>query len=546
MINPLKSSQNFTQASSCGNDSETHQGESCFQEAFVNFDPKFMNEDEENAHQRQDHLLLKDDLPSKDVFSALKNHDVNLSTSPPSDNFACGQDFGAEDFFSNDANISSGQILEAGSRKVDIITNTKKLDVSLDTKTSNLSIRPKALSSETLPVNLDGCDLHLSNPEGFYQPSSQLSLLGAIESHSDFNVSSPGGNTALQLGAVSSADSARFGSLLAFDSAQNTPRHDSPLDEFDPITTNLDLINSPNLGVKKLYFGDELFAKQSVSSPENVLQIFNGIKEPSIKGKLKNSTLMINHGEPGDGLHSTKESNRWKIAVELFLPDHVLSQDLVDQRFQSTERSFSSWAAIYTPQSLSRLDTSLSTGEMKLDHTTKAEGLVTNVIETRVSQSVDKKSDQLLPLQTGNDVKLDLSSTNWRSMFNSHIINGALKNLSQIKFILSPQRLGKIVVHLKVDVNDVSVALQSSNGNVAGMLQNAEGKLDTLLSDHGMKLASFSVNSEQHRNEKRNKEHVHKETSVDVNHDEASVQMTQDVRIDKRLRGHTGDYDYVV
>lgn len=545
MINPVKSSQNFTQASSCGNDSETNQGVSCFQEAFVNFNRKFMNEDEANAHPRQDHLLLKDGLPSKDVFLGLKNDYVNLSTSPPGDNFACGRDFGADDFFSNDANISSGQIIEGGAWKVDIITNTKKLDVSLDTKTSNLVNRPKALSSETLPVKLDGCDLHLSNPESFYQTSSQLSLLGAIEAHSDFNVSSPG-YTAFQLGAVSSADSARFGSLLAFGSGQNTPRDDSLLDEFDPINTKLDLINSPNLRLKKQYFADELFAKQSVSSPENALQTFNGIKEPSIKGKLKNSTLIINHEDPRRGFHSTKESYNWENTAKLYLPDHGLSQDLVDQRFQSTERSFSSWTAIYTPQSPSRIDTLLSAREINLDHTTNAEGLVTNAIETRVSQSVDKKFDQLLPLPTGNDFKLDLSSTNWRSMFNSHIINGALRNLSQIKFILSPQRLGKVIVHLKVEVNDVSVALQSSNGHVAGMLQTAEGKLDTLLSDHGMKLASFSVNSEQHRNEKRNKEHVHKETSVDVNHDEASVQMTQDVGGGKVPRGHTGYYDYVV
>jgi hypothetical protein len=159
----------------------------------------------------------------------------------------------------------------------------------------------------------------------------------------------------------------------------------------------------------------------------------------------------------------------------------------------------------------------------------------------------DNTFDRSVSVDAPRTHKLDMSLDTWQKVFNSKISNAALENLTKLQFSINPQKLGRIFVNLQIDAGNVNVSIISSNGHVANILQTSEGKLETLLSDHGMKLASFDVNSEQNGRGKRDRAQANGENSgmVDKSGSKSAIGMPSEVEA-TAASIHNGDYDYLV
>ena len=143
--------------------------------------------------------------------------------------------------------------------------------------------------------------------------------------------------------------------------------------------------------------------------------------------------------------------------------------------------------------------------------------------------------------------KLDISLNTWQKIFNSQISKAAFENITKLQFSINPKKLGRVSVTLQMDAGTVNVSIVSSNGHVANILQTSEGKLETLLSDHGMKLASFNVNSEHNGREKRDRAQTKESKSEIVDRDGSKTTIgLQSEVTSKAPSAHNGDYDYLV
>ena len=143
--------------------------------------------------------------------------------------------------------------------------------------------------------------------------------------------------------------------------------------------------------------------------------------------------------------------------------------------------------------------------------------------------------------------KLDISLNTWQKIFNSQISKAAFENITKLQFSINPKKLGRVSVTLQMDAGTVNVSIVSSNGHVANILQTSEGKLETLLSDHGMKLASFNVNSEHNGREKRDRAQTKESKSEIVDRDGSKMTIgLQSEVTSKAPSAHNGDYDYLV
>ena len=143
--------------------------------------------------------------------------------------------------------------------------------------------------------------------------------------------------------------------------------------------------------------------------------------------------------------------------------------------------------------------------------------------------------------------KLDISLNTWQKIFNSQISKAAFENITKLQFSINPKKLGRVSVTLQMDAGTVNVSIVSSNGHVANILQTSEGKLETLLSDHGMKLASFNVNSEHNGRDKRDRAQTKESKSEIVDRDGSKTTIgLQSEVTSKAPSAHNGDYDYLV
>ena len=98
-----------------------------------------------------------------------------------------------------------------------------------------------------------------------------------------------------------------------------------------------------------------------------------------------------------------------------------------------------------------------------------------------------------------------MSLNTWQKVLSSQISKSvALENITELQFTINPKKLGRVSVTLQMDAGNVNVSIFLR----MDMLQtfcNIGGRLETLLSDHGMKLASYNASSEQNGRDKRDR-----------------------------------------
>jgi hypothetical protein len=159
----------------------------------------------------------------------------------------------------------------------------------------------------------------------------------------------------------------------------------------------------------------------------------------------------------------------------------------------------------------------------------------------------DNLFDKPISVDVPRTYKLDMSLNTWQKVLSSQISNAALENITKLQFTINPKKLGRVSVTLQMDAGNVNVSIFSSNGHVANILQTSEGKLETLLSDHGMKLASYNVSSEQNGRDKRDRAPTNGRQSGIVERDGSKTAGgLQSESKSRTSNTHNGDYDYLV
>ena len=167
--------------------------------------------------------------------------------------------------------------------------------------------------------------------------------------------------------------------------------------------------------------------------------------------------------------------------------------------------------------------------------------------DLNAQNSNENKFDKSILLDSPRTHKLDISLNTWQKVFNSQISKAALENITQLQFSINPKKLGRVSVTLQMDAGNVNVSIVSSSGQIANILQTSEGKLETLLSDHGMKLASFNVNSEHNGREQRDKAQTNERKSEIIERDESKTAIGLPSGVTSKTPStHNGDYDYLV
>jgi len=159
----------------------------------------------------------------------------------------------------------------------------------------------------------------------------------------------------------------------------------------------------------------------------------------------------------------------------------------------------------------------------------------------------DNKFDKSISVDAPRAYKLDMSLNTWQKVFSSQISKAALENITKLQFTINPKKLGRVSVTLQMDAGNVNVSIFSSNGHVANILQTSEGKLETLLSDYGMKLASYDVSSEQNGQDKRDRAPTNGRHSeiVESNGSKTAGVLHSEAK-SRTSTTHNGDYDYLV
>ena len=159
----------------------------------------------------------------------------------------------------------------------------------------------------------------------------------------------------------------------------------------------------------------------------------------------------------------------------------------------------------------------------------------------------DNQFDKSISVDVPRTYKLDMSLNTWQKVLSSQISKAALENITKLQFTINPKKLGRVSVTLQMDAGNVNVSIFSSNGHVANILQTSEGKLETLLSDHGMKLASYNVSSEQNGRDKRDRAPTNGRQSGIVERDGSKTAGgLQSESKSRTSNTHNGDYDYLV
>lgn len=159
----------------------------------------------------------------------------------------------------------------------------------------------------------------------------------------------------------------------------------------------------------------------------------------------------------------------------------------------------------------------------------------------------DNQFDKSISVDIPRTYKLDMSLNTWQKVLSSQISKAALENITKLQFTINPKKLGRVSVTLQMDAGNVNVSIFSSNGHVANILQTSEGKLETLLFDHGMKLASYNVSSEQNGRDKRDRAPTNGRQSGIVERDGSKTAGgLQSESKSRTSNTHNGDYDYLV
>jgi len=159
----------------------------------------------------------------------------------------------------------------------------------------------------------------------------------------------------------------------------------------------------------------------------------------------------------------------------------------------------------------------------------------------------DNKFDKSISVDAPRTYKLDMSLNTWQKVFDSQISKAALDNITKLQFTINPKKLGRVSVTLQMDAGNVNVSIFSSNGHVANILQTSEGKLEALLSDHGMKLASYNVSSEQNGQDKRDRAPTNgRHSEIVERNGSKTADVVQSEAKSRTSTSHNGDYDYLV
>jgi flagellar hook-length control protein FliK len=159
----------------------------------------------------------------------------------------------------------------------------------------------------------------------------------------------------------------------------------------------------------------------------------------------------------------------------------------------------------------------------------------------------DNKFDKSISVDAPRTYKLDMSLNTWQKVFGSQVSKAALDNITKLQFTINPKKLGRVSVTLQMDAGNVNVSIFSSNGHVANILQTSEGKLEALLSDHGMKLASYNVSSEQNGQDKRDRAPTNgRHSEIVERNGSKTADVVQSEAKSRTSTSHNGDYDYLV
>ena len=172
---------------------------------------------------------------------------------------------------------------------------------------------------------------------------------------------------------------------------------------------------------------------------------------------------------------------------------------------------------------------------------------LSNLMNGNAHTNNEHRQDKLISVDAPHTQKLDMSQNSWQKIFKSRINKAAIENITRLQFSINPKKLGNVSVSLQMNAGEVSVTVISSSGHVANILQASEAKLETLLSDNGMKLASYTVNSEQNGRERRDRAPTQERKSALADSDlSQATDVTASELRSKNKSAHTGDYDYLV
>ena len=172
---------------------------------------------------------------------------------------------------------------------------------------------------------------------------------------------------------------------------------------------------------------------------------------------------------------------------------------------------------------------------------------LSNLMNGNAHTNIEYRQDKLISVDAPHTQKLDMSQNSWQKIFSFQISKAALENITRRQFSINPKKLGSVSVSLQMNAGEVSVTVISSSGHVASILQASEAKLETLLSDNGMKLASYTVNSEQSGRERRDRAPTHERKSASADSDlSQATKVTASELKSKNKSAHSGDYDYLV
>ncbi len=98
---------------------------------------------------------------------------------------------------------------------------------------------------------------------------------------------------------------------------------------------------------------------------------------------------------------------------------------------------------------------------------------------------------------------LDMMRKDWEIRLGQRIEKGLASGEQDIELILTPKSLGKVIVNMRLNQDDVSIKMASESSLTAHVLGDAEAKLQQMFEAAGLRLSLFQSLSSGGRNDGR-------------------------------------------
>ena len=152
-----------------------------------------------------------------------------------------------------------------------------------------------------------------------------------------------------------------------------------------------------------------------------------------------------------------------------------------------------------------------SSGETSAQSVQRSEGLTSSTTMASVSpsgQSVQQDVSQsfkpmLASAGNANANILDLMRKDWEIRLGQRLEKGLASGEQDLELILTPKSLGKVIVNMRLNQDDVSIKMASESSLTAHVLGDAEAKLQQMFEAAGLRLSLFQSLSSGGRNDGR-------------------------------------------